>query len=318
VVLDHCGIRRIAEAAADESDRRARPAPAKHRRLTYIETRVMITRIMRRTVAVFAFIVVGLGVGAVAAVASPVRRGAIYDGRGRQPHFSLPNGASYGSFVLRLVVAPNGRRVSRLYVWGLAVACHGGFTNPDIGSAPAVIRRDGTFRAPLPVTFSSALTLTGRFLAHGRARGTLRYRGGAPLKGCNADGVWTAHVKPPPPPVQHFVGTTGQGTQVTFERTIERTPHLTRFDFGSLQTNCGPRQVATGTELGPPFDVQFALAVHQHSFSGDYLDEAFDVKITGSFGADNSASGTVNYGDRGGCNTGDVHWTANPAASASG
>jgi hypothetical protein len=112
--------------------------------------------------------------------------------------------------------------------------------------------------------------------------------------------------------VQHFVGNTNEGTQVTFERTIERNPHVTRFDFGPLQTTCGPLTVATGTELGPPFDVQFALPVHQNSFSGDYFDEAFDVRITGQFGANNSASGTVSYEDRGGCNTGEVHWTAGP------
>ena len=151
----------------------------------------------------------------------------------------------------------------------------------DPGSA--AIRRDGTFRARLPTANSaSRLTMTGRFLAHGLARGALHYQGGRPFKGCNAEGVWTVHVRPPPPPVQPFVGTTDQGTQVTFERTIESTPHLTRFTFGSLQTNCGPSQVATGTELAPPFDVQFAIPVHQNSFSGDYFDEAFDIKITGS------------------------------------
>ena len=137
-------------------------------------------------------------------------------------------------------------------------------------------------------------------------------------KGCGANGIWTAHVKPPPPPVQHFVGATDQGTQVTLERTIERTPHVRGFAFGSLRTNCGAAQVATGTELGPPFDVQFAIPVHQNSFSGDYFDEAFDIKITGSFGVGNSVSGTVTYGDRGDCNTGHVHWTANPAASPTG
>jgi hypothetical protein len=276
----------------------------------------MICCTMRRTIVLSTLIFAVLGAGAAAAVTSPVRRGATYDGRGRQPHFSLTpgGGAPDGSFILRLVVARSGHRVEG-YVWGLPVACHSGYTDAMADPGSARIRRDGSFRASLPVKFGSRLMLTGRFLAHGRARGTLRYRGGAPLKGCNADGIWTAHVKPLPPPVQHFVGTTDEGTQVTFERTIERHPHVTRFDFGLLQTNCGPTNVATGPELGPPFDVQFALPVHQNSFSGDYFDEAFNVVITGQFGDNNSASGTVGYGDRGGCNTSDVHWTASPVPS---
>jgi hypothetical protein len=273
---------------------------------------------MRRTVVVFSLTMAVLGTGAAAVLASPVRGGATYDGRGRQPHFSLaPSaGGPDGSFIVRLVVARSGRRV-KSFVWGLPVACQSGYMDAMADPGSGAIRH-GTFRAGLPVQYSSKLTLAGRFLAHGLARGTFSYRGGPSLKGCDANGIWTAHVKPPPPPVQQFVGTTDQGTQVTFERTIERTPHVTRFTFGSLQTNCGAAQVATGTELGPPFDVQFAIPVHQNSFSGDYFDEAFDIKITGSFGVGNSVSGTVTSGDRGGCNTGDVHWTANPAASPTG
>jgi hypothetical protein len=278
----------------------------------------MIAITMCRTAVLFTLCVTGLGAGAAAAVASPVRRGATYDGRGRQPHFSLtPSaGGPDGSFTLRLVVAHNGRTV-KSYMWGLPVVCNSGYIDAMADPGSTAIRRDGTFRASLPVQYGSTLTLTGRFLTHGLAQGTFRYRGGPLLKRCTADGIWSARVKPPPPPVQQFAGTTDQGTQVTFERTIERTPHLTRFTFGSLQTNCGPRQVATGTELEPPFGVQFSIPVHQDSFSGDYFDEAFDIKITGSFGAGNSASGTVNFGDRGGCNTGEVRWTANPTTSPS-
>jgi hypothetical protein len=276
----------------------------------------MIRFTMRRMVVLLGLVVAVLGAGAGAGWASPVRRGATYDGRGRQPHFALAPSPD-GSFVVRLVVARSARRVTS-YVWGLPVACRSGYIDAMADPGSAAIRRDGTFRASLPVQYGSRLTMTGGFLSHGRARGTFRYRGGPALKRCNADGIWTVHVKPPPPPVQHFVGTTDQGTPVTFERTIERTPHVTRFTFGSLTTNCGTTQVATGTELGPPFDVQFAIPVHENSFSGDYFDEAFDVKITGSFAADNSVSGTVSYGDRGGCGVSDLHWTANPASSPSG
>src|SRR5664279_4358368 len=268
---------------------------------------------MRGTVLLCSLTMAVLGAGAAAVLASPVRSGATYDGRGRQPHFSLaPSaGGPDGSFIVRLVVAHSGRRV-KIFVWGLPVACQPGYFDAMADPGAGTIRRHGTFRASLPVQSGSKLTLAGRFLAHGLARGTFTYHGGPSRKGCGANGIWTAHVKPPPPPVQHFVGATDQGTQVTLERTIERTPHVTRFTFGSLRTNCGAAQVATGTELGPPFDVQFAIPVHQNSFSGDYFAEAFDIKITGSFGVGNSVSGTVTYGDRGGCNTGDVHWTANP------
>jgi hypothetical protein len=303
-----------------QTDASGVPANTAHRQLTRVDERVMIAFTMRRTVVLFSLTMIVLGPGAAAVLASPVRRGATYDGRGRQPHFSVtPSaGGPDGSFIVRLVVARSGRRV-KSFVWGLPVACHSGYNDAMSYPGSADIRRDGTFRARLPASNSaSRLTMTGRFFAHGLARGTLHYQGGGPLKGCNASGIWTVHVKPLSPPVQQFVGTTDQETQVTFERTIERTPHVTRFSFGSLQTNCGAAQVTTGTKLGPPFDVQFAIPVHQSSFSGDYFDEAFDIKITGRFGAGNSVSGTVTYGDRGGCNTGDVQWTANPAASPSG
>ena len=285
------------------------PKPGMARRLTEIGARVILFGRMRRTAILLALIAAVLGAGASAAVGSPVRRGATYDGRGIQPHFSLPPGDADGSFILRLRVARSGRRVERVDVWALPVACRGGYIDAMPEPGTAGIRRDGTFRTSLPANGNTPLVLAGRFLSHGRASGTVRYRGRGPLKGCNADGIWTAQAKPPPPPVQHFVGTTSEGTRVTFERTIERHRHVTRFDFGSLRTNCGPSGVATGTELGPPFD-EFALPVEDNGFAGDYFDEAFDIALTGSFSANSQASGTVSYVDRGGCRTGDVHWIA--------
>ena len=114
--------------------------------------------------------------------------------------------------------------------------------------------------------------VTGRFLSNGRARGTLRYRGPGPYKGCNADGVWTAHAWPLPPPVEHFTGKTDRGTRVTFERTKERHPRVTAFSFGSLThasgLQCGFEPVRTGG-LEPPW-YQFALPVNHGRFSGQY------------------------------------------------
>ena len=104
---------------------------------------------------------------------------------------------------------------------------------------------------------------------------------------------------------------------MTFERTIERHPRVTRFNFGSLhtyvgQTSCGTVTVATGPELGPPFD-PFTLPIHHRSFSGEYFYEVYGIDISGRFDANDRASGTVSYGDRGDCVTGIVHWTAHRA-----
>ena len=275
-------------------------------------------------IVLLTLIVVLLGLAGTASAASPVRRGATYESSGHQPHFLLSGrGGPSGNFILQFRVERNGRHLMQLHVWGLVAACSPGrYTQPDprVGSAP--IRGDGTFRVDMSDTISGAraspATLTGRFLSNGRARGTLRYRGRGGYKGCDADGIWTARVKPPPPPVQHFIGTTDQGTRVTFERTIERQPRVTRFNFGSLhtyvgQTSCGTVTVATGPELGPPFD-QFALPVHLRSFSGEYFYEVYGIDISGRFDAQDQASGTVSYGDRGDCRTGIVHWAAHRAA----
>ena len=275
-------------------------------------------------IALLTVIVALAGVEAMAAVASPVR-GATYEGRGRQPHFLLAgSGAPSGSFIVQFRVTRNGRQVTQLYVSGLIAACSPGrYTQPAprVGSAP--IRPDGTFRADMRDTISGArgspIMLTGRFLSQDRSSGTLRYRGRGPYKGCNADGIWTARVKPPPPPVQHFTGTTDQGTRVTFERTIERRPRVTRFKFGSLRATfadgeqCGPVTVATGPEFVPPFN-QFSLPVHQGRFFGRYFPGGgYGVDISGRFDVKDQASGTVSYADRGDCSTCTVHWTAHRA-----
>jgi hypothetical protein len=264
-------------------------------------------------------IVALFGLEGTASASSLARRGATYDGIGRQRHFLLAGtpGSPSGNFVIRFRVARNGRRVAQLHVWGLDAACAGkdggyGEPSPEVGWAR--IRRDGRFRAVLRTNASSPIIFTGRFLGHRRARGALSYRGRGAARGCNADGVWTARVKPPPPPVQHFIGTTDEGTRVTFERTIERHPRVTRFSFGSLQTNCGTLIVATGPELGPPFDVQFSLPVVNGSFSGEYFYEVYVVNISGRFDPNDQTSGTVRYGDRGDCVTRDVHWTAHRAS----
>ncbi len=254
--------------------------------------------------------------------AAPVRGGATYDGRGRQPQFPLSPGGPDGSFIIQFRVTRDGRRVTELHVWGLPAACARparSYIDPSPAVGSARIRSGGTFRADLEATISglvgSKVIVTGRFLSHGRARGTLDYRGPrGPQRGCTADGSWAAHVKPPPPPVQHFTGTTAEGTRVTFERTIERHPHVKRFHFGSLRTSCGNTTlVETGPLIEAPFD-QFALTVNGRRFSGHYSNESFYIDITGRFDMKNLASGTVRYGDRADCTTACVAWTAHPAA----
>ena len=258
-------------------------------------------------------------------MASPVQRGATYRGTGRQPNVPVTNGGSNWSFIVQFRVARDGRWVTQLHVWGLGVPCKrpaGSYLQPEPSVSSARIRRDGTFRVDMKPTIGTdqrPVTLTGRFLSQGRARGTLRYRGRDSFGPCNADGIWTARVKPPPPPVQHFAGTNSEGTSVTFERTIERHPNVTRFDFGLLRAKfpdgvqCGPLRVATGKEVVPPFD-QFALPVKHGSFSGNnyyyYYYYYTDIGISGRFDAKDQATGTVSYGDRGDCQTGNVHWTA--------
>lgn len=81
-------------------------------------------------------------------------------------------------------------------------------------------------------------------------------------------------MKPPPPRVRRFTGTTEQGTRVTFERTIERHPLVKRFDFGWLRATyawigeqCGPVKVAAPL-VAEPWWNQFALPVNHRRFSG--------------------------------------------------
>lgn len=264
-----------------------------------------------------------LGLGAVAWAGSFARRGATYIGRGRQPHFRLAGGAA-GSFIVQFRVTRKRYRVTQLYVWNLTAACgRARYMEPDPAVGAASIRRDGTFRAVMQDMTAGArrspITLTGRFLSRGRSRGGLRYSGRGPYRGCNIGGVWTAHVKPPPPPVQRFTGTTDQGTPVTFERMIERHRRVTRFSFGLLRATfpdgeaCGPVQVATGRYLVPPFN-QFSLRVRQGRFSGEFFPGgAYSIHISGRFAANDHATGTVSYADRGDCRTGTVSWSARRA-----
>ena len=109
---------------------------------------------------------------------------------------------------------------------------------------------------------------------------------------------------------------------MTFERTIERHPRVTRFDFGLLRVkfpdgdSCGSRGVATGqVPVRPPgYGPEFALPVlHHERFFGSYGNMVDYVDIRGRFGANDQASGTVSYGDRADCMTGNVHWTAHRA-----
>ena len=171
-----------------------------------------MSRIRGRSVLVVA-LAISLVLCATAG-AAPVRRGATYEGRGRQPQFPLSPGGPDGSFIIQFRATRDGRRVTELHVWGLPAACTRparSYIDPSPAVGSARIRSGGTFRADLNATISgiagSKVIVTGRFLSHGGARGTLDYRGPrGPQRGCTADGSWAARVKPPPPPVQHFTG----------------------------------------------------------------------------------------------------------------
>ena len=270
-------------------------------------------------------IVALLALDPMAAVASPVRRGAWYRGTGRQPHWpARGTGGVSGNFVVSFLVARNGRQVTQLSVERLYAFCARDNRMRDryplIGSVR--VQRGSTFRAKLKDTFDigdSPVELTGRFLSHGRARGTLRYRGRVGLnKDCKADGTWTAHAWPPPPPVKHFSGKTDQGTRVTFDRTIEHHPRVTNFNFGSLRGRtpsdwtCSASPYTPG--LVPPW-YPFALPVNNGRFSGKYVERGggtWGVDISGRFDAKDRASGTLSYGDRGDCRI-QADWTAHPA-----
>jgi hypothetical protein len=253
-----------------------------------------------------------LSVQAAPAAVSPVRRGAWYKASGRQPHYSR------GAFTLRFQVTPNGRRVTSL-AGEFLIPCSGAPVKARDAIAVqggSVAIKNRTFRAVVPVSAigpDSTVTVTGRFSRGGLARGTLRYRGTGAYSGCKADGSWTGHAWPILP-VQHFVGKTSQGTTVTFERTIEAHPRVTRFDFGPLTGTsdlfAGPcTNGGTGTPgLDPPW-AGFALAVRHGRFSGESSDTVSFTTIVGRFVTSSRASGTVSYTDRGDCA---IHatWTA--------
>lgn len=251
-----------------------------------------------------------LGLDAPAAPAAPARRGATYDGRGRQAAF--PPLLGTGAFEFRFRVTRDGRQVKHFALWGLKCAlAPNAYREIDAVAGAGRIRRDGRVRLDLRARASkSSVRIAGHFLSNGRARGTLRYRDRAPGQGCKVDGTWTARAKPPPPPVVHFSGTTDAGTRVTFDRTVEAHPHVTRFNFGALRTSCGDSTlVATGKAISPPYD-EFALPVRSGTFAGEYFAEAFFVDVAGRFDGPARVSGTVRYGDRDDCRTSDIQWSA--------
>jgi hypothetical protein len=278
----------------------------------------VVSRLTRHWIpGVLLTVIVSLGLEVMPAVGSPVRPGAWYRATGHQPHDPA------GAFSLSFRVAPGGHRLTLLQVSSiLEVACVPGPRSlglaSDLGSAR--IQRNGAFRTTLTAigagdAAGTTMTVTGRFLSKGRARGTVRYRGPGPYQGCNANGTWTAEAWSLPP-VQHFQGKTAQGTRVTFDRTIAGHPRLLRFDFGTLRATagvpgCAPVSPTTSIASGPPWTF-FTLPVKQRSFSGTYLgvDEAYVVDVAGRFDTHDRASGTMSYDDRVDCSTGVVHWTA--------
>ena len=272
------------------------------------------------TVAPVTLIVALLGLEPIAAMASPVRRGAWYRGTGRQPHWpARGTGDSSGNFDVYFLATRNGRQVTHLGASVEVWCARKHWTRfPELVDLSAPIRRGSTFRTSLrALSSASPVELTGRFLSRGRARGTLRFRGRGLDKDCNADGTWTAHAWPLPPPMKHFTGRTDQGTRVTFERTIERHPRVTGFNFGRLNGTVSSggtcAYVLTTGGLEPPW-YQFALPVNRGRFSGGYKDAggATGIDISGRFDAKDRASGTLSYGDRGDCHI-HAHWTAHPA-----
>lgn len=285
--------------------------------------RLSAERLTRRAVLSFVLCLLLaslLVVQAAASTQSPVYRGATYEGKGHQTHFRKTGDAKNSGFPLKFHVTRSGRRVTDLNVYPalLAYCTHRvDVVNPhfrivqatSVGSARIDSR--GAFLTHIRANDGS-LVASGQFLAAGRARGTVRFQGRAKYRSCRASAVWHAVVMRYPP-VAHFAGSTAEGTAVTFERTIEKHPHVTRFAFGSLTTSCGgTTSVGTGRNFFPPYD-EFALPIKDGSFSGSYSSGDTSVDISGHLGANEQISGTVSYEDRGGCNTGTVAWTAQPA-----
>jgi hypothetical protein len=260
-----------------------------------------------------------LGLETAAAVASPIRSGASYQGSGSQQI------GQNGVFAVQFRVARTGRELTQLQLSRFLVPCNSGqLSATTFGVGSARIQANDTFRVAISPEVNAttpawhAFTVSGRFLRHGRARGTLRFRGSGPLAGCNTSGIWTAVVTAHLPPEQIYSGTTDQGTPVTFLRVLGAHPHVKSFDFGALHSTTGcyvASGVITLSNPVPPGNY-FVLPVVEVSgqpsfgglwdYGGDYL-----MTVNGTF-ANGQATGTVSYTDRGNCYTGVVQWTAYP------
>lgn len=262
----------------------------------------------------------GLGVKAAASTGSYVHHGATYEGKGRQTHFRRIGDAKNSGFPLKFQVTRSGTRITKLNVYPQLLAyclrkvSSGEFPHAwDVQSSQlgsARIRGGGLFVTRLQAS-GGHLVIAGRFRAGGAVSGSIRFHGRLKYNSCTATAVWHAQVVRHSR-VEHLVGTTAEGTIVTFERTIEKRPHVLRFRFGYLTTPCGTTSVGTGREVLPPYD-EFTITVKQGSFSGTYDTGDQSISIAGHFRANGQVAGTVRYDDRGGCDTGTVTWSAKPA-----
>lgn len=218
------------------------------------------------------------------------------------------NGPGNGSEELfRLHVSSNARVVS-IPAAQLGLTCvHNHledlFANTHAGRAR--IGRDKRFVLDLRVASGSTtggarrLRLTGRFVAGGKVSGSILWI----AAGCAVDTAWSATVVPR---YQRWAGTTSASTTVTFQRTIETSPHVQAFSFGTLKATC-----PGGSHEAKTVSVDAYAPVAGGSFSSEGEDtESEDARITGRFTSATQAHGTVSVVGRDDCAVTGVTWTA--------
>jgi hypothetical protein len=231
-------------------------------------------------------------------------------GRTPQPGstYIARNGPANGSEQLfKLHVSSNARVVS-IPAAQLGVTCvHNHLEDlfADTHSGRAQIGPDKRFVLDLRVLAGSTkggarrLRLTGRFVAGGKVSGSILWS----AVGCTVDTAWRATVVPR---YQRWAGTTSASTTVTFQRTIETSPHVQAFSFGTLKATC-----PGGSHEAKTVSVDAYASVAGGRFSSEGEDtESEDARIAGRFTSAMQAHGTVSVVGRDDCAVTGVTWTA--------
>jgi hypothetical protein len=258
-----------------------------------------------------AAIVLVLATAADALGAKP-RRGRIYDAVAG--HQNPANGTGQSFFALK--VSPRGRRVTvPPGEWDLpctAGPSKGTDLAPSTVATTVALKANGSFVASLeqvdlnsgqPIA-DSPIVVRGRFVTTLRATGTISFKGTAgDDTSCNARVAWGSTLRPLN---DHFVGKTGTGARVTFDRTVERHPLVWNFSVGNVPATCG----ANGNSVLTVVDAYLGRVRKGkfHAATEDANAEA--VTINGTFPTFGSASGNASETDRGGCSFTAIRWTA--------